>query len=111
MEARLFALQRLTAMLMGPFVIVHLLVILYAVRGGLSAEEILARTTSSVIWPLFYMLFVVAAAIHGPIGIRNVLREWSPLPSHVGNWIAALFAAVLLVLGLRAVWAISGWAV
>ena len=37
MEARLFLLQRVTAMILAPLVVVHLVVILIAVRGGLTA--------------------------------------------------------------------------
>ncbi len=109
-EARLFALQRLTAMVMGPLVVVHLGVMVYAVQGGLSANEILARTGSSLLWPLFYLLFVVAAAIHAPIGLRNVLREWTRLPTRAVDWAMGLFAVLLLALGVRAVVAVSGWA-
>lgn len=109
-EARLFALQRLTAVIMGPLVIVHLIVILYAVRGGLSAGEILARTGGNPLWPLFYALFVASAAIHAPIGLRNVLREWTTMPLRAVNRLMLAFGVLLLALGLRAVWAISGWA-
>ncbi len=73
--ARLFLAQRLTALILGPLVVVHLVLILIAVEGGLSAAEILARTRGSVGWAAFYGLFVLAAAIHAPIGLRNVVRE------------------------------------
>ncbi|PQO23276.1 succinate dehydrogenase [Rhodobacteraceae bacterium WD3A24] len=107
-EARLFALQRLSAMVLGPLVLVHLGVILYATRTGLTADALLERTTSSVLWPVFYGLFVVMAAIHAPIGLRNVLREWTPLPDRLVDWAMAAFALILLVMGLRAVWAVTG---
>jgi len=109
-ETRLFLLQRLTALILAPMVILHLVVILYATRTGLSAEAILARTGSTALWPLFYALFVVAAAVHAPIGLRNVLREWTPLSRTAADWSSLAFGLVLLVLGLRAVWAVSGWA-
>ena len=108
-EARLFALQRLTAMILAPLIIVHVAVILYAVGHGLSAQAILARTTSTAVWPLFYLVFVVAVSIHAPIGLRNVLREWTWLESSVINWISVLFGVLLAGLGVRAVLAISGW--
>ena len=76
MEARLFALQRLTAMAMAPFVLVHLGLIIYAVRSGLSAGAVLSRTQGSWAWILFYGLFVACVAIHVPIGLRNILVEW-----------------------------------
>ena len=105
-EARLYLLQRLSAMVLAPLVIAHLAVILYAVRGGLSAAEILARTQGSLFWALFYGLFVAAVAVHAPIGLRTVLREWTLWRGRGLEWAMAAFAALLLVLGLRAVAAV-----
>ncbi|MEM8791564.1 MAG: succinate dehydrogenase [Pseudomonadota bacterium] len=107
MEVRLFALQRLTAMLMLPLVLIHLIGILYAIQGGLTAEEILGRTQSTLLWPAFYGLFVICAAIHGAIGLRNILVEWASLPRRLANPAMAGFALVLLALGMRAVVAIA----
>ena len=106
MERRLFLLQRLTAMALAPLVLVHLGLILLAVRGGLTAAEILGRTQGSVGWGLFYGAFVVAVAVHAPIGLRIVLREVTPLPRRAVDGVALGFGAVLLALGLRAVWAV-----
>lgn len=108
MEARLFLLQRLTAMILAPLVVVHLIVILIAVRGGLSAAEIQARTEGSVVWAVFYGLFVICAAVHAPIGLRNVLREWTALGGRALDAAMAGFALVLALLGLRAVMAVTG---
>ncbi len=108
MERRLFVLQRLTAMVLAPLVLVHLGLVLVAVRGGLTAAEILARTQGSVGWALFYGLFVVTVAVHAPIGVRNVLREWTGLPRGAVDLLALGFGVLLLVIGLRAVWAVAG---
>ncbi len=108
MERRLFVLQRLTAMVLAPLVLVHLGLVLVAIRGGLSAAEILARTQGSVGWALFYGLFVVTVAVHAPIGLRNVLREWTGLPRRAVDLLALGFGALLLGVGLRAVWAVVG---
>jgi fumarate reductase subunit C len=108
MERRLFLLQRLTAMALAPLVLVHLGLVLVAIRGGLTAGEILARTQGSVGWALFYGLFVVVVAIHAPIGVRNVLREWTGLARGAVDWLALGFAVLLLAVGLRAVWAVVG---
>ena len=105
-EARLYLLQRLSAMILGPLVLVHLGLVIYAVRGGLSAAEILSRTQGSLFWALFYGLFVVAAAVHAPIGLRNVLREWTPWHGQSLDWAMLGFAGLLAVLGLRAVAAV-----
>ena len=76
MTARLYFWQRLTAMLMVPMIAFHLVMIIYAIGNGLTAGEILARTQGSLIWGMFYSLFVAAAAIHAAIGVRTVLNEW-----------------------------------
>jgi len=110
MEARLFALQRLTAMVMAPFVLVHVGLILYAVRGGLTAAEILSRTQGNWFWIVFYGLFVLSVAIHVPIGIRNILIEWLRLGRAAASTVGLVFGVALLILGLRAVAAVGGLA-
>ena len=107
MEQSLYLAQRLTAMILAPLVLVHLGLILYAVEGGLSAEEILGRTRGSVGWAMFYGAFVIAAAIHAPIGLRNVLREWPPLGGRAVDLVSLGIGLVLLLLGMRAVWAVT----
>ncbi|MBK1780109.1 succinate dehydrogenase [Advenella sp. WQ 585] len=108
MEMRLFLLQRLSAMVMVPFIFVHIGMIIYAVRGGLSAGEILARTQGNWLWIAFYTLFVISAAIHAPIGIRKVLKEWTAISTRAVNWLALGLGALFLLLGLRAVIAVGG---
>ena len=107
-EATLFALQRLSAKLLAPLVLVHLVLILYAVHGGLSAAEILGRTQGSVLWGAFYALFVVAVAIHAPIGVRNIVCEWSRWRGRSLDAASVVLAIALLALGLRAVVAVVG---
>lgn len=106
-EARLFAAQRLSAMVLAPLVLVHLGVILYAVEGGLSAAEILGRTQGSIGWALFYSLFVIAAAIHAPIGLRSVLREWAGWRGRTLDLAMLVIGIVLLALGFHAVAAVT----
>jgi len=105
-ETRLFALQRFSAMLLAPLVVVHVGLILYAVRGGLTADEILGRTQDSIGWGLFYGLFVLAVSVHAPIGVRNVLKEWTAWRGRSLDLAMLLLAAALLSLGLRALWAV-----
>lgn len=106
MSATLFLLQRASAFALAFAVAVHLATILYAVRGGLTAGEILARTHGNVAFLLFYGLFVIAVAVHAPIGLRNVLREWTSWRGPSLDIALALFALLLLVLGFRAVFAV-----
>lgn len=108
MEARLFLLQRLTALILAPLVLIHLGLILYAVGEGLTAEAILGRTRGNLGWALFYGLFVLAAAIHAPIGLRNILTEWTGLRGRLLNGLMLALGGLLLVLGLRAVVAVVG---
>jgi len=93
-------------MLLAPLVIVHLGLVLYAVRGGLTAGEILGRTQGSTGWALFYGLFVLAVSLHAPIGVRNVLKEWTRWRGQSLDLAMLALAAALMALGLRAVWAV-----
>ena len=110
MSFRLYVLQRATALILVPLLLVHLIVIFYATAKGLSAASILARMRGSVGWGAFYALFVFAAAVHGAIGVRNVFAEWAP--AHLKSnprLLALVLAGVgigLTLLGLRAVYAV-----
>lgn len=106
MNPYLFMAQRLTAFVLALAVTAHLATILYAVRGGLSAGEILARTHGNVAFMLFYGVFVVAVAIHAPIGLRSIIREWTPWHGRTLDLALVLFSLFLLALGLRAIYAV-----
>jgi fumarate reductase subunit C len=106
MNVRLYLWQRLTAAVIAPLVLVHVVVIFYATRKGLSAADILARTRGSLTWAAFYGVFVVAAAIHATIGVRNVLTEWSPLRDRGAGLLASAFGVLLFLLGARAIVAV-----
>lgn len=106
-QVRRWYWQRITAMIMTLFVLVHLVLMIHAIKGGLSAGEILARTQGSVLWVLFYGLFVVLVSVHASIGLGNILVEWARLPQGSARLISNLVALALLVLGLRAVWAVT----
>jgi succinate dehydrogenase subunit C len=104
--AILFLAQRVSAMVMAAAVAVHLATILYAVRGGLTAADILGRTHGNVGFLIFYAIFVIAVAVHAPIGLRNILREWTRWRGTTLDLALALFALLLLALGMRAVFAV-----
>jgi fumarate reductase subunit C len=95
--------QRLSAAVLAVCVLVHLVTILYATRQGLSAAAIAARFHASVAWPLFYGVFVVAVAIHAPLGLRVILDEWSALRGRAVDVVLILFALTLLAGGWHAV--------
>lgn len=95
--------QRVSAMVLAVCVLVHLGTMLYAVRGGLTAAEILGRTSGSLGWAAFYGVFVVAAAVHAPLGLRAILAEWSGLAGRAVDVALALFALALAAGGFAAV--------
>ncbi|MGB2410965.1 MAG: succinate dehydrogenase, partial [Candidatus Puniceispirillaceae bacterium] len=80
---------------------------IYAVQGGLSAGEILGRTHGSLFWTLFYGGFVVAVSVHAAIGLRTIISEWTRLRGAMLNGLAMVVFAVLLVMGGRAVLAVT----
>lgn len=107
LSLRLYMLQRITALLMAPLVLGHLAAMIYAIRGGLSAAEILGRTQGSVPWFLFYGLFVIAVSIHGAIGLRTVAHEWGGLKGTALDGFMWAVGFGLFALGARAVWAVT----
>ncbi len=99
-QVLLWAAQRASAAVLALCVIAHLITIVYAVRTGLSAAEILGRTRGSYGWFAFYAVFVAAVAIHAPIGLRTILSE-------TFGWRGTTLDLPVLVLGVAlALW---GW--
>jgi len=105
-QAALWIAQRASAAVLAACVAVHLVTIVYAVRGGLSADEILARTRGNAAWLAFYSLFVLAATVHAPIGLRSVLGEWLRWRGRSRDLALLLFAMLLAWSGMRAVLAV-----
>lgn len=107
-EAALWVAQRGTAVVLAFCVVVHLATIIVAVRGGLTAAEILERTRGSVAWAAFYGTFVIAAAIHGAIGLRAIAAEWLRWRGDSAEVAVTIVGLVLTIAGLRAVAAVVG---
>jgi fumarate reductase subunit C len=101
-ETWLWVAQRASAAVLALCVIVHLITIIYATRGGLSGAEILARTRGNGAWLTFYVVFVLAVAVHVPIGLRTVAREWLGWSGSTRDWALGAFGVVLLVMGFGA---------
>jgi fumarate reductase subunit C len=106
MNVRRYILQRVTAAIMAPLLLAHLIVIFYATSHTLNAAEILGRTRGSIGWGLFYAVFVLAAATHGAIGLRVVAGEWTLLHGRRLDVLMWGFGLILCALGLRAVAAV-----
>ena len=102
-QALLWIAQRASAAVLGLCVIVHLATMIYAVHGGLTAAEILGRTSGNSAWFAFYTVFVLAIAVHVPIGLRAVLVEWAGWRGRGRDMALACFSIFLLYGGMRAV--------
>ena len=102
LQAKLWYAQRISAMVLGICVAVHLAIIFYAIRSGITAQEILGRTEGNVLFALFYEVFVLACFIHAPIGIANILQETFP-KSGIAKPVASALGLFILVLGSAAV--------
>ncbi len=102
LQARLWYAQRISAMVLGLCVAIHLFIMFYAIRGGLTAGEILGRTQGNWLFAIFYEVFVLACFVHAPIGLANILRENFPRSNGLIILPWAL-AALILVLGTAAV--------
>jgi fumarate reductase subunit C len=105
-ETRLWLAQRASAAVLALCVVVHLLTMIVAVNGGLTAADILGRTRGNPAWAAFYAVFVAAVAIHAPIGLRTIGAEWLRWRGHSADlcWLAV--GAALFVTGIRAVAAV-----
>ena len=107
-EVVLWVAQRASAVVLAFCVMVHLATIIYAVRGGLSAGDVLARTRGNVAWASFYVIFVIAVAIPGAIGLRTVAAEWLGFRGEAAEVAMTVVGFLLTIMGLRAVIAVFG---
>ena len=105
-QVLLWTAQRASAAVLAVCVLVHLVTIIYAVRSGLSAAEILGRTRGSAGWAAFYALFVAAVAVHAPIGLRNVLAETFGWHGRGLDIVVTAIALTLGMWGFRAIYAV-----
>ena len=105
-QVLLWTAQRASAAVLALCVLVHLVTIIYAVRNGLSAGEILGRTRGNVAWAAFYALFVAAVSIHAPIGLRNFLSETLDWRGRGLDVAVMAIALTLAMWGFRAVYAV-----
>ena len=105
-DTLLWLAQRASAAVLALCVTVHLATIGYAVRGGLTAAEILGRTRGSAGWLAFYSVFIIACAVHAPIGLRPVLTEWLGWRGRSREAFVLAFGVLLALLGMRAVLAV-----
>jgi fumarate reductase subunit C len=102
----LWLAQRASAAVLGVCVVVHLVTMVYAIRGGLSAAEILSRTRGSMGWLVFYTFFVLAVTVHAPIGLRSIVTEWLGWRGAARDVFLVGLAMLLATLGMRAVFGV-----
>jgi fumarate reductase subunit C len=107
-QVLLWGAQRVSAMVLALCVIVHLVTMIYAVRSGLSAAEILGRTQGSAGWFAFYALFVAAVAVHAPIGLRTIISETLDWRGRGLDVLTAAIGVGLALWGMRAVFGVFG---
>jgi fumarate reductase subunit C len=107
-DTRRWLIQRVSAMVLAVAVIVHLGVIIMATQNGLSAAEIVGRIQGNVGWMVFYIVFVIAAALHAPIGLRTVIREATGMHGRWPGFISGTIGVLMLIMGLQAVLRLYG---
>jgi fumarate reductase subunit C len=105
-QVLLWGAQRASAAILALCIVVHIATIVYAVRNGLSAAEILGRTRGNAGWLAFYAIFVAAVAVHAPIGLRNILAEMLDWRGRGADLFALVIALTLALWGWRAVYAV-----
>ena len=102
LQAKIWYAQRISAMILGICVSIHLIIIFYAIRGGLTAEEILGRTQGNIAFAIFYEIFVLACFVHAPIGLANILEE-TISKGFISKSLSWILAILILTLGTTAV--------
>ena len=107
-QVLLWVAQRASAAVLALCVIVHLATMIYAVRHGLSAAEILGRTRGNYAWLAFYLVFVAAVAIHAPIGLRTIIAETFDRRGVALDAMVLAVGVALALWGGRAVFAVFG---
>ena len=105
-QTMLWVAQRASAAVLALCVTVHLATMVYAIRGGLSAAEILSRTKGNLGWLVFYTVFVLAVTVHAPIGLRSVVTEWFGWRGATRDVFLLGLAMLLAVMGMRAVFGV-----
>jgi fumarate reductase subunit C len=103
LDTRLYLLQRISALIMVPLVLLHLSVMIVAIQGGLDSAEILSRTRGSLFFGSVYGLFVLTVSIHAAIGLRVVMFEWLGIKGRVLSVFSWVAFVGLLLIGVRAV--------
>jgi fumarate reductase subunit C len=98
----------MSAMALALCVTVHLVTMIIVVHGGLSAAAIVERLNGNVAWGAFYSFFVIAAAVHAPIGLRRIAEEWLGWRGRSVVAVSAAVGVALALAGLRAVFALVG---
>ncbi len=106
-QARAWYWQRVSAILMTVFVAIHLAVMIYAIRDGLTAAEILGRTQGNWAFGTFYAMFVICCTVHVPIGLAKILEEWGGLRAPMAVGISRAFALIIFLMGIAAVWGVT----
>ena len=105
-EPIIWSLQRVSALVLAWCTIIHLIVIITSVQKGLTAASIIDRIGGNGSWFIFYTIFVLAASIHAPIGIRIVLKEWTKVKEAQITLLSLGFGAFLATLGMWSVWGV-----
>lgn len=93
--------QRTSAGVLALCVIAHVVVMIYAVNGGLTATEIMDRTQGNWGFLAFYVAFAFACAVHAPIGLMRIVEDWFGLKGPKVQWAALVIALAMALVGVR----------
>ncbi|QIE23716.1 hypothetical protein SBC1_16090 [Caballeronia sp. SBC1] len=99
-------LQRMSAMVLTLCVAVHLATMIWVVHGGLRAADVISRLHGNLAWGAFYAVFVVAASVHVPVGLRRIADEWLNWRDAWAGRASVIVGIALALAGLRAVYAL-----
>ena len=90
--------QRITGIFLAFFVIVHINVLHFGEKQLIDFKLVSERLQSSVLWVIFYIIFVAVVFFHGLNGLWQIIHDYRP-----GLGAQKTIKAFLWVLGIIAV--------
>ncbi|MBI4712478.1 MAG: hypothetical protein HY762_04135 [Planctomycetes bacterium] len=95
-------LHRVTGVALAACLIVHTIVIHLSGESAINLHTVSGRIQDSLLWGVFYLVFLGAVLFHGLNGVYEIIIDYAP-PVLVKNGAAILFSLIGL---LAFVWGI-----
>ena len=99
--ALFWLIQRFTGLFLAIFLLTHVKVLHwdfnFTQAGMIDFNFVTHRLYGSMVWLIFYSLFIVSALFHGLNGLWAVVLDFRPSKTSQTAWLAGLWALGILV--------------